>query len=157
MWDSGKSLDQKNVFAPRTFWLFITFNKQYCLNQSLECIADRSGYDSVFLLMQGIPKSNYSSSKILKCENHIICFTGENKPCYFLRSFQENSNNAFSNLHCLETQSQFETNTWNFFRTTKEETRKRGSWNSWYGLNKLPFSLSWTHWRYRMSRTPPEI
>lgn len=31
---------------------------------------------------------------------------GENKPCHFLRTFQGKNNNAFSNLHCLETQSQ---------------------------------------------------
>lgn len=37
---------------------------------------------------------------------HFICFMGENKPCHFLRTFQGKNNNAFSNLHCLETQSQ---------------------------------------------------
>lgn len=37
---------------------------------------------------------------------HIICLMGENTPCYFLWTFQENGNNAFSNLYCLETQSQ---------------------------------------------------
>lgn len=59
--------------------------------------------------------------------------------------------------HKEQQQGIFETNTWNFFRTTKEKHRKRGSWNSWYGLNKLPFSLSRTHWRYRMSLNSLEI
>jgi len=44
--------------------LFITFIKQYCLNHRLELI-NKSRYDTLFLLMQGIPKLYYSSFKTL--------------------------------------------------------------------------------------------